>query len=177
MRRLPTLAVGVWLIVLIQLSGCGFQLRGSVQQLPQQLQPLILWADSRYHALRQTLSQRLPQATITHAQLRQDGVAALQIYQLNSRLHRRSLGASAGQQLYRLELTLEFALLSPEGEPWIARRPIVRGASLQFDGSNPQGLEQQQALLEQGLLEEIVDELIIRLSYPEQWAALTTAPN
>ena len=158
MRRL-TCPRHLWLLSLLVLllTACGFQLRGSVT-LPQVMQTTHVQGD-RFSLLVGELQTLLRNAGARLVEERGAATAVLRILEENSSERVLSVGATGRAVEYELFQRVDYQLEDASGELLVPRQSLSARRSYQFDENDVLGKANE----EESLREEMQRDLALRI--------------
>lgn len=152
-----------WLItgLVVCLSGCGFQLRGSYS-LPEHLSQIQLQSSDPYSAITRHVSKRLQQGGVEIIAGQQDTTPTLLLGE--EKLERSNLSLYSDGQVaeYRLIYKLGVTLLKPEQPPQAINLQVQR--DYQDDPSEALAKRREMELLLTEMRQQVADQLLIKLA-------------
>ena len=142
------------------LSGCGFQLRGSIP-IPTELQTLYLSGDER-SAIYQTVERTFVSNGVKLVDSAEQ--APYQIRLLGEQQDRRSasLNERAKTQEYELRAQLRYQILDSEGVEAVKATQIYTERTYRYDENSVNAKESEEALLRKEMRENLAGQLVRR---------------
>ena len=153
---------GLWLALLLALTACGFQLRGS-STLPERFNPLYLQADDVSPQQRAQISAALRRASADLVE------TSDQANRLEVRIHggqvRRVVQSAAGvNELFRIDMGLDYRLLAADGSEQVATRSLNQSVDIELDSGNVLAHEQRLAEAREDLVKGLIRNMIFQLN-------------
>lgn len=148
------------IVLLTVISGCGFQLRGSIA-IPDELKVLHL-AGNKNTAIYQAVAKILQSNEVELV-----GSAELAPYQINilgEKLDRRSatLNTRAKTEEYELRTTLNYSISDSDGNELIKPTAIFTERTYSYDENNVNATTAEETLLRQEMRENLAAQLVRR---------------
>lgn len=153
---------GLLVAILLMSGGCGFQLRGS-STLPEHFNPLYLETEGLSPQHLNLLRNALRRAS---AQLSGNRDAANRLYVAfrGGQSQRLVQSASGGNELYRLNLSLDYRLVSATGEELSANQALGQSVDIELDSSNVLAHEQRLVEAREELTRGLIRNMIFQLN-------------
>lgn len=146
-----------WLGLILLLSACGFQLRGTVV-LPPVMEATRLEGD-RFSLLVSELDRVLQNAGARMVDEGGQATAVLKVLGENSSQRVLSVGATGRVAEYELYHQVDYQLENPQGEVLVAKQTLSARRSFQFDENDVLGKANE----EENLREEMQRDLALRI--------------
>jgi LPS-assembly lipoprotein len=154
--RLP-----IFLIALLLLAGCGFQLRGQAQ-LPQEMTQTRLIIDNEYGPFARRLKTLLEQNGVELV-TEEDATAILEIPVNNVVTEVLTIGDNARVREYRISHTVQFRLLDDNGKELVPMQSMRQTREISFDEQEILAAAREQEYLKQDLVNTLSRLLVTRL--------------
>lgn len=164
LQRLRVQALLLVLLLLL-LSGCGFQLRG-LYDIPESLSQVALLSSSSDTQLERTLGKALEANGV---QISSQAVYRIEL--LDQRFQRRtlSLDSSARASEYELRGDVTFRVTNQQEEELLPARTLISERSYNVDSSNITASDSQEPVLRQQIHQDLAQQIMrqyIRLRPP-----------
>jgi outer membrane lipopolysaccharide assembly protein LptE/RlpB len=151
------------ILLVVNLSGCGFYLAGS-SNLPPQLVSLQLLTDDLTNSQISLLGRQLKQAG---ANLEKNQNDAVRLKVVIEALPERKLvdTAGSGKTIVRLFRQLNYNLTAANGDYLAEQKTILRQIDVERDSDDIAGLEYEKQSAAKSLDRELVEQLIFQLKH------------
>jgi LPS-assembly lipoprotein len=155
------------LLLALTLTGCGFQLRGTVGKIGPELSPIYLQGPDPYGPFMSQVRSGLRAAGAHVVDQPQQARAILHVDRADYSRRDVALGGSSqapGQvREYGLTLIVEFHVNGPKGATLRPRQRIVVQRDYTFDVTAALGKGDEEALLREDMYRDAADQLLWRL--------------
>jgi len=156
-----TLRVYLIILLALQLSGCGFQLRGKAQ-LPVEMGLTRLVIDDEYSVFARRTQVLLEQSGVQFVGLN-EATAILEIPRNDVITEVLTIGDNARVREYRVSHTVQFRLLGADGHEIIPLQTIRQTREISFDEQQILAVSREQEYVKQDLAETLSRLLVSRL--------------
>lgn len=161
------------LLMVFNLSGCGFQLRGSAPPSPA-LQDLYIKTSAPYSEITHNLREYFKISGIHVVEIQQDAAIVLQILNESENQVLLSVSGTAQTRQYNLVLSISFQVTNNKGTVLVPPQSLSENRTLTVMSDQILGGSNEQIMLYQQMRQAIVYDIMNRLSSREVIAMLTT---
>jgi LPS-assembly lipoprotein len=149
------------IILLLLVTGCGFQLRGKAQ-LPPQMSRTQMVIDDEYSMFARRVKVLLEQGGVQFVPSEQ-ATAVLEIPQNEVLTEVLTIGDNARVREYRISHTIQFRLLAADGSEIIPLQTIRQAREISFDEQRILAVSREQEYVKQDLANTVSRLLVSRL--------------
>ena len=162
MMDIKRLGLGILLVFTLLASGCGFQLRGSVE-LPSSISPISIEGLGQYDELRRELTTLLRFSNIQIAEESDTASTRLHISHRASDRRVMSVDGNGNVAEYELHEGARFALLDRKGKHLVAEQPV--NALMTYNNSETEvlGKSQEEGALRKDMQRDLASQILRRL--------------
>ncbi len=161
MRLLASFACITLLATSLLLTACGFQLRGSYALPFDSIYIALPETGEMYAQLKRSI---MAGSTVSVVSEQKDGQVTLQILGDQQVKDILSLSAAGRAREYQLVRTLTFRVVDSKGHEWVPQGHIVARRDISFNDDLVLSKESEEALLWRDIQNDLVQQLLRRLS-------------
>ncbi len=158
--RAPALLLALLLVLIV--TGCGFQLRQQAQ-LPDALKELRIEVTDRFSPIGIELGRALKRAGATLHEAPEDKVSIVRVHADIISTLPLSVSGTARVQEYQITHRIEFEVLAADGTVLIARNGIERRRDYRFDETQALGAAAEDEMARKELRRDTVAALLRRI--------------
>lgn len=161
-----------FVLLAVQLTACGFHLRGSVD-LPIELTDMALLDGEPATDIAGDLHQALRERGVRVSDDVKQAKALLQVHGESFKKRVSAVGVDGKAKEYRLSYGVTFSLKGADGEWWLSQDSVTVQRDMPFDATAVLAMSQEEGQLRGEMRREAVTHILRRLQYartPEKQA-------